>query len=276
MSALERTALERVRAATPALLIHAAVLYALLQTQLSLPSPLPDQLKLIDLSAEPPPPPVEELPPPPPPPAAGKTEEKMREAPRPEGAASPPNIVSKATEIVAPVPVVPPIVPPPVTAAPVAATGSDSSTGAAPVPGPGTGSGGIGNGTGSGGSGNGPGGGGGGGDGRGGDGAGGETPPRHIRGRIRDSDYPRPDAHGLVSVQFAVQPTGRATNCRTVRSSGDSELDQLTCRLIEQRFVYEPSRDRHGRPVISNLMYTHEWVSEYTFPERETRRRRGW
>jgi protein TonB len=191
MRAFQPTPLDRVRAAIPVVLLHVAILYVLLQTQMSVPSALSDQLKLIDISVEPPP---VEKPPPPPPPAPGKSERKQRADPRPEGAASPPNIVSKATEIVAPVPVIPPVAPPPITAAPVAGIGSETSTGAAPVPGPGTGSGGIGNGTGSGSGGNGGGGGGGGGNG-GGDGAGGETPPRYLRGRIRDSDYPRPDTH---------------------------------------------------------------------------------
>jgi len=191
------------------------------------------------------------LPPPPPPPVA-RVVPKPARSHRPEGAASPPNLRSKATEIVAPPPVVPLIIPPPVIAAPVAGVGSDSTAGAADVAGPGTGSGGIGIGTGSGGAGD--------GDGDGGD----ETPPRWRRGRIRDSDYPRGAEEvgvgGTVGVRYTVETNGRVTGCRVTRSSGNRELDAATCRLIEQRFRYDPSRDAAGRPVRSIIVENHSWM----------------
>lgn len=175
---------------------------------------------------------------------------------RPEGEASPPSLRSRATQVTAPKPVIDlPLPPPPVTVAPVVGVGNAPTQGAAPVPGPGYGAGGIGDGRGSGGSG-------------GGDGGGweDETPPRRIRGRIRDSDYPdaaaEAGAGGLVSVRYHVEVNGRATGCRVTRSSGNAELDATTCRLIEQRFRYDPSRDARGRPVRSVVVVDHEWVTE--------------
>lgn len=175
---------------------------------------------------------------------------------RREGEASPPSLRSQATQVTAPKPVIDlPLPPPPVMVAPVVGTGNAPTQGAAPVPGPGFGAGGIGNGRGSGGS---------------GDGDGGgwedETPPRRIRGRIRDSDYPEgaadAGASGLVSVRYAVEVDGRVTGCRVTRSSGNAELDRTTCQLIEKRFRYDPSRDARGRPVRSIVVVDHEWVME--------------
>jgi protein TonB len=167
------------------------------------------------------------------------------------GAAAPPNIKSKATPIVAPPPVVP-YRPPPVIAAPKPFMQDDASTGATQRVGPGTGAGGRGTGTGSGGEGY-------------GEGAG-ETPPVQIRGRIKDSDYPR-DARdggfgGTVSVIYTVETDGHVTGCRVTRSSGHASLDYTTCRLIEERFRYRPSRDNEGRPVQSRVGEDHTWVYE--------------
>ncbi|MET4896809.1 TonB family protein [Sphingomonadaceae bacterium jetA1] len=178
---------------------------------------------------------------------------------RPRGAAAPPNLRSQATPVVAPPPVV--VLPPvsPVVAAPVAGTGTQASQGASDRPGPGTGAGGIGNGTGSGGSGD-------------GDGYGEETPPRRIRGRIKDSDYPAAaadaGASGTVQVRYFVNIDGRVSGCVVTRSSGNAALDEVTCRLIEKRYRYDPSRDADGRPVRSIIMVNQDWVLERLPPER--------
>lgn len=209
-----------------------------------------DDLKLFGVTPEPPPPPPAKVIPDP-----------VRNT-RPEGEASPPNLRSKATEVTAPPPVIPIPLPPPVVAAPKPFTGSEATTGAAPVPGPGTGAGGIGNGTGSGGS---------------GDGDGGgwqdETPPRRIKGRLKDSDYPDDlsDAGigGTVGVRYTVEADGRVTDCEVTRSSGSARLDAHTCRLIEQRFHYRPALDARGRPVPSTIVENHSWQVEIEPPEEE-------
>ncbi len=191
---------------------------------------------------------------PPPPPPVRIVPDRTRNR-RPEGEAAPPNLRSTATPIVAPVPIVLIPTPSPVITAPVAGIGSDASQGAAEVPGPGTGAGGVGDGTGSGGN---------------GDGDGGgwedETPPRRLRGRLRDSDFPdaasEAGASGTVSVRYAVEVNGRVSGCRITRSSGNALLDATTCRLITERFRYRPSLDARGRPVRSTVVVDHEWVLE--------------
>jgi periplasmic protein TonB len=194
--------------------------------------------------------------PPPPPPQPKKNSSK-------EGAASPANLRSTATEVVAPKPVLPPP-PQPIAAAPIANVGVQSTQGAAPVEGPGYGAGGVGNGFGSGGAGDGDGAG----DGR-------DTPPRRIGGRIKPSDLPDDLAYTLaagvdlvVGVKYAVEEDGRVTECRITRSSGNVQLDHLTCDLIELKFRYRPALDEDRRPFKSWIIESHTWNFEDTGPRR--------
>jgi protein TonB len=173
-------------------------------------------------------------------------------APRREARAAPPAARARPVAVVAPPPVLPVLIPPPITSAPVAAAGPDPSAGAAPA-GPGTGAGGEGNGLGAGGSGAGDGGGGGEG-----------TGAVWIRGRIRNSDFPR-DAlrvgeEGALTTRYTVGVDGRVTECTVVRSSGSAVLDATTCRLIRERFRFRPARDAQGRPRSDTILEEHEWI----------------
>lgn len=217
-----------------------------------MPGALDGGMAIFDITPERPPPP-----PPPPVPAPKRNQ-------RPEGAAAPPNLRSQATEIVAPKLDIP-LPPPPVVTAPTPNVGTAPSQGAAPIPGPGTGAGGQGTGTGSG---------------AGGDGDGGgydedDTPPRQIRGAIRVSDLPDDLAEGgvrgVVSVRYFIDVDGRASRCRATRSSGIARLDALTCRLIEERFRFDPSRDGRGRPVGSWMVQDHEWEVDEEYEQRRRR-----
>lgn len=231
----------RITSALAAVVVHGVLGYAFITgLAVDFTRAVGDNLKLFTIASPPPPPPLEKIAP------------RPIKSSRPEGAASPPNLRSRATQLVAPKPIVPPVVPPPpVVVALKAGVGSDASAGAADIAGPGTGSGGLGDGTGSGGAGD-------------GDGYGGaETPPRLIRGRIRDSDYPRglgeAGISGVVSIRFLVGVDGRVSRCQVTRSSGSRELDETTCRLIEQRFRYAPSRDEDGQPVPTIVSQRHFW-----------------
>lgn len=234
---------DRIIAATGAAMLCGFIGYALiLGLGVSLPTAIPDALKTFAVGPKPPPPPSERIIP------------RPAKSHRPEGAASPANLRSKATEVVAPVPIVPPVVPPPIVAALKPGVGSQATTGAAPIPGPGTGAGGEGNGTGSGRSGD--------GDGDGGD----ETPPKLLKGRFRNKDFPNAEAvigaGGVVGVRYTVETDGRVTHCMVTRSSGNAVLDTTTCQLIEKRFRYRPWLDASGRPVQSTVVHNQEWVNE--------------
>ncbi len=166
------------------------------------------------------------------------------------GKASAANRHAKAAPVVAPKAKLPPIVPP-VTAAPKPGAGNDASAGATPSPGTGSGAGGRGDGTGAGGL---------------GSGTGGGSKAVWQSGTIRDRDYPaaasRARVGGEVEVRFTIQPTGRVTGCRVTRSSGDAALDNATCRLIEERFLFKPATNAAGDVVASAYGWRQSWWLE--------------
>jgi protein TonB len=226
----------RIASAAGAAIVQALLAWALIAgLAVGVPTRIVDAFKLFTVT-------------PPPPPPRSVPEKPRAASHKQKGKPSPANLRAKPTEIVAPKPVVPvPLPPPPVVAAPKAGPGAAPSAGAAPVPGPGTGAGGVGNGTGAGGDGDGDGG----------------TPLVLIKGRIKDSDYPRDllrdGVSGTVYLRFIVGVTGRVTSCTVTRTSGSPELDSTTCRLIMERFRYRPTLDRHGRPVPDEVIGYHRW-----------------
>lgn len=92
----------------------------------------------------------------------------------------------------------------------------------------------------------------------------GGTDLEQIAGEITARDYPRDlreaGVGGRVSFVFKVEPNGRVGSCTITRSSGNPQLDSLTCRLIQQRFVYRPSTDRYGRPIEDEVEGDHDWI----------------
>ena len=231
--------------------IHAALAFAFLNLsgKLTLGEEQPD-LQVFDVEQ------LQELPPTPTPPVQEEQRPEPDQAEEPEGAASPENIRSQATPVVAPEPEISLPIPLPVTAAETPGEGAEATQGAAPVPGPGTGAGGTGTGTGAGGSGSGTGGGGG----------GAAAGPSLVRG-ITNRDYPpqiqrRWPRGGRIFVRLRIQPNGRASQCDVMRSYGDPVADQWTCRLIMERGVFRPAVNARGEPIAA-------W---YGYIQQETRR----
>lgn len=99
-----------------------------------------------------------------------------------------------------------------------------------------------------------------------GGGGGGVTRARLIAGAIRNADYPRTASRGerggTVVAFFDVDEAGQPQGCRIVRSSGDPDLDATTCRLIVERFRYEPARDPYGRAVPDVMGWEQRWWLE--------------
>jgi len=107
------------------------------------------------------------------------------------------------------------------------------------------------------------------GNGSGADGAGdasdgGGSDAEWVSGRIGNSDYPgnaaQRGAQGTTAAEVTVAPDGRPANCQVIRSSGDPELDAVTCRLIIKRFRFRPATDNGGRAVEDTVEYDQEWV----------------
>ena len=113
---------DRIKSAIAVAVFHALLGYAfVVGLGVDVVAQAGETMKLFDVT-EPPPPPPERIVP------------DRRPSEAPEGEASPQNLRSKATPVVAPKPEVSLQVPPPIIAAPTPAQGAETSTGAAPVP----------------------------------------------------------------------------------------------------------------------------------------------
>jgi periplasmic protein TonB len=238
---------DRIATFSAVLLIHATLVAVLVNISPAARQQLPeDVVEMFDVT-EPPPPPEEVV--------------EVKQVPAPqedtpkekEGAASPENIRSRATPVVAPKPPIVLPVPPPMPVTQTPNSGSDRTQGASNRPGPGTGAGGVGTGTGSGGAGSGTGGGGSGGI---------ATRPAVIRG-ITNRDYPDEVSRywprgGAVFIAVRVLPNGRATDCKINRSIGVPAIDQWTCKLVEERATFRPATDVSGRPVAAWFGYVQQ------------------
>ena len=226
--------------------IHVALAFVLINISPEARQQLPEEVVEIFDVTDPPPPPEEEV-------VQLQPAEEQAAPKEEEGAASPENIRSRATPIVAPKPPIQLPIPQPMPATQTPNTGAERTQGASDRPGPGTGAGGVGTGTGSGGSGNGGGGGGSGGI---------ATRPAVVRG-ITNRDYPEEVSRywprgGAVFVAVRVLPNGRATDCKINRSIGVPAIDQWTCKLIEERGLFRPATDASGRPVAAWFGYVQQ------------------
>lgn len=224
----------RAKAIVAVIAVHAA-LAAIILSGLNVPlvTAAVEHLKTFDIRVPPPPPPK-------PPPPAPRPSEAKKEAGAPAKKA-------EATPVVAPPPRIPAAAPIP--AARIAGTGSASSQGAGTA----------GNGTGAGGTGNGPGG--------GGYGDFSRFTPARLVGKIPNSEYRRISAgrmpRGSAAIGFRVNPDGRISGCRIVRSSGDPYVDENVCAAATRYLLFSPARDPSGRPVAQDLTYTPNWRPSY-------------
>jgi periplasmic protein TonB len=233
---------DRWKSAVAVLVLHAVVGYAILNAFDIHPGEMvTSALSSLDVIDVPIPPTV--------------ADDKPKQAtPETEGAASAANLKKTSVPHEAPKRIVK--VPPPksLPAAPKAGKGRDNDAGAANTPGAGTGAGGVGSGFGSSN----------GGDGTGGGGV--ASRAKLVSGKIKNSDYPKSATAakqgGSVTAHFTVGTDGRASNCRVVKSSGNTDIDATTCRLIEQRFRYEPARNKAGQPISDVTGWQQTWWLE--------------
>ena len=89
------------------------------------------------------------------------------------------------------------------------------------------------------------------------------VPSSDIAGLFTADDYPieslqRNDT-GTVDIQADVNPQGRVTACRIVKSSGSSLLDATTCRVVARRGRFtERAKDNGGKPFTISTSVTWE------------------
>jgi protein TonB len=215
--------------------VHAALLFVLLHLSGRMDLAKPQSvLRMFDVTeVAPPPEPIQPEP---------EQKDRPKQA---EGAASPKNIRSRATEVAAPRREISLPVPVPIETSRTPNTGTERTQGAADVVGPGTGAGGVGTGTGSGGSGSGTGGGGEGGY---------VVPPRLLTPVLRGRDLPRELLNAWprgaqLFLRIRVTAAGTVSDCIVDRGTGVPTIDSTVCALVRERFRYSPARNRTGQAV---------------------------
>jgi protein TonB len=222
---------DRWKAVTAVALVHVALGAVILSgLDVKIVRQAVERMQTFDIAIPEPPPP------PPPPPPEQRPQQQRPDEGAPETKPSP-------SPVVAPRPVIELPVRSPVPASDVAGTGSATSAGAGGR-GTGTSAGGSGSGTGSG-------------DGRG------FTPAQRVS-RIPNSEYRRFVAvsgvsRGRVGVTVKVNTDGRPSNCRIVRSSGNSAADSLMCELTVRHVRFRPALDPQGQPVAQDISWFPDW-----------------
>jgi protein TonB len=219
---------DQAKAIAAVVAIHAALAFIILSgLDVRNVSRAVEQLKTFNLQQPPPPPPVQ-----PPPKARAAAQEKPAGAPAKKAEPSP---------IVAPPQRIP--APSPLPAAKIAGSGSATASGAG-TSGTGTGAGGSGTGTGAGG--------------------GGDFTPARKLTKIPDREYRRFAATGIasgsVAIAVRVNADGSLSNCRVVRSSGNSAADTLMCQLFVQYVRFSPARDPAGRAIAQDITWVPVWA----------------
>jgi protein TonB len=72
----------------------------------------------------------------------------------------------------------------------------------------------------------------------------------------------REGAQGRVGARLQIGPDGRVANCSVTSSSGNSDLDDTTCRIARSRVRYDPAKDEAGNPIASSVTIGIRWTLE--------------
>jgi protein TonB len=78
--------------------------------------------------------------------------------------------------------------------------------------------------------------------------------PRSAPGSwLSDADYPsraqREERSGTAGFRLQISPDGRVTDCTITSSTGHSDLDEATCRLLPRRARFKPAKGTDGQPM---------------------------
>ncbi len=84
-----------------------------------------------------------------------------------------------------------------------------------------------------------------------------------LQGLITSEDYPdaaiRNNEEGRTTVRLTVGTNGRVTNCDVVSSSGHSDLDRTTCRVLSSRARFTPAKLSNGQPTTDTVTASIVW-----------------
>jgi protein TonB len=70
----------------------------------------------------------------------------------------------------------------------------------------------------------------------------------------------RAGAQGRVVARLSVGTDGRVTDCSVTSSSGNSDLDDTTCRIARRSVKFSPAKDDSGNPMTTNYTLPVRWV----------------
>ncbi|MBX7526196.1 energy transducer TonB [Qipengyuania vesicularis] len=88
--------------------------------------------------------------------------------------------------------------------------------------------------------------------------------PRNDPGAwLRDSDYRptwvRREYTGVARFRLDISATGQVTGCRILGSTGHTDLDEATCKLVQRRAKFQPARGGNGEPVAGSYTSSVRW-----------------
>jgi protein TonB len=70
----------------------------------------------------------------------------------------------------------------------------------------------------------------------------------------------RAEAQGRVVAQLTVDTSGRVSGCSVTTSSGNSDLDDATCRIAKRSVRFSPAKDQTGAAIASSYTLPVRWV----------------
>ena len=80
---------------------------------------------------------------------------------------------------------------------------------------------------------------------------------------LSSDDYPsgaqRENAEGVTGFRLEVDGSGRVTNCQVTSSSGNSDLDAQTCKLLPRRARFAPAKDAAGNGTPDTYVGRTRW-----------------
>lgn len=89
------------------------------------------------------------------------------------------------------------------------------------------------------------------------------TPKTDPHTWLGQDDYPNSsiasDTEGAVTVSINVDERGEPSSCSVASSSGDNELDNLTCSLLMKRAQFIPAKDKQGQATNSQYSQKVTW-----------------
>ena len=80
---------------------------------------------------------------------------------------------------------------------------------------------------------------------------------------LSPDDYPRAPlvdgVEGVAAFRLIVGTNGRVSACELTRSTGNAQLDAVTCKLIERRARFEPATNETGAKVVGSYTGSVKW-----------------